>query len=48
MNLLYLNTWKDQLRNLKDRFDGIKFMHVHMNFNTEAYTLSKRALDYRT
>jgi hypothetical protein len=48
LNLLYLNTWKDQIRRLKDKFDGIKFMHVHRKFNTEADTLSKKALDCPT
>jgi hypothetical protein len=33
LNLLYLNTWKDQIKSLKDKFDGIKFMHVHRKFN---------------
>jgi ribonuclease HI len=48
LNLLYLNTWKDKIRRLKYNFDGIKFMHVHRKFNFEAYSLSKKALDYST
>jgi hypothetical protein len=33
-------------RDFKDSFDGIKYMHVHKKFNFEAYSLSKKALDY--
>jgi len=33
LNLLYLNNWKDQIRNLKSSFDGINFIHVHTAYN---------------
>jgi hypothetical protein len=46
LNLLYLISWKDKIRRLKDKFDGIKFMHVHRKFNSEADSLSKKALNY--
>jgi ribonuclease HI len=45
LNLIYLNAWKDKIRRLKDSFDGIKYMHVHRKFNSEADSLSKKALD---
>jgi len=44
--MLYLNNRKEQIRSLKEKFDGINFMHVHMEFNTAADTLSKKVLDY--
>jgi hypothetical protein len=44
LNLLYLNPWKSKITSLKDTFNGVKFMHVHRKFNTEADTLSKHAL----
>jgi hypothetical protein len=45
LNLRYLNAWKDKIKRLKDSFDGIKFMHVHRKFNSEANSLSKKAVD---
>jgi hypothetical protein len=48
LNLLYLNSWKDKIGRLKDKFDSIKFMHVHRKFNSEADTLSKKALKQPT
>jgi hypothetical protein len=48
LNLLYLNSWKDKIRRLKDKFDSIKFMHVHRKFNSEGDTLSKKALKQPT
>jgi hypothetical protein len=44
LNLIYLNYWKDKIRSLKDKFESIKFMHVHRQFNKVAYILSKKAL----
>jgi hypothetical protein len=48
LNLLYLNSWKDKIRRLKDKFDGIKFMHVHRKFNKDTDTLSKRVSNQPT
>ena len=45
INLLYLNNWKEQIKSLKAKFDGINFIHVHRAFNTVADTLSKKSLD---
>jgi len=46
LNLLYLNSWKSNITRLKDTFNGVKFMHLHKKFNTEADTLSKHALSF--
>jgi hypothetical protein len=48
LNLLYLNIWKNKIRRLNDSFDGIKLMHVHKKYNSEADSLSKKSLDYPT
>ena len=48
LNLIYLNSWKDNIRRLKDKFETIKFMHVHRQFNKEADILSKKALKENT
>jgi len=48
LNLLYLYSWKDKIERLKDKFDSIKFMHVHKKFNSEANNLSKKALKQPT
>jgi hypothetical protein len=44
LNLLYLNSWKDKIKRLKDKFDSIKFMHVQRKFNSKEDTLSKKDL----
>ena len=33
LNPLYLENWKDQIRNLKSSFDRINFIHVHTAYN---------------
>jgi hypothetical protein len=45
LNLLYLHSWKDQIKSLKTSFEEIQFMHIHREFNSEADKLSKKALD---
>jgi ribonuclease HI len=45
LNLLYLSSWKEHIRSLKEKFEEIKFMHVHRKYNTVADKLSKKALD---
>jgi ribonuclease HI len=45
LNILYLNNWKEQIRSLKEKFDGINFIHVHRAFNIVVDTLSKKALN---
>jgi ribonuclease HI len=45
LNLIYLHSWKEQIRCLKASFEGIHFMHIHREFNTVADQLSKKALD---
>jgi hypothetical protein len=48
LNLIYLKYWKDKIRSLKDKFESIKFMHVHREFNKVADNLSKKALKGNT
>jgi ribonuclease HI len=45
MNLMYLHSWKDRIKILKEKFEDIQFMHIHREFNTVADRLSKQALD---
>jgi hypothetical protein len=45
LNLIYLASWKEQIRCLKEKFEEIKFMHVHREYNTVADKLSKKALN---
>jgi hypothetical protein len=45
LNLMYLHSWKDRIKSLKEDFEDIHFMHIHREFNTMADQLSKLALD---
>jgi len=45
LNLIYLHSWKEQIRSLKAGFEDIHFMHIHREFNTMADQLSKKSLD---
>jgi len=42
MDLIYLHSWKEQIKCIKASFEGIHFMHIHKEFNTVAYQLSKK------
>jgi hypothetical protein len=45
LNLLYLSSWKEHIRCLKEKFEDIKSMHVQREYNTVADKLSKKVLD---
>jgi len=45
LNLIYLHNWKEQIRVLKATFEETHFMHIHREFNTIPYILSKKSLD---
>lgn len=44
LNIMILNSWKENILQLKSLFQTIHFMHVHRHFNGEVDHLSKEAL----
>jgi hypothetical protein len=44
LEILSLTPWKAKILDLKRHFTGIKCMHVHMQYNSEADSLSKKSL----
>ena len=43
LNMIYLHSWKEQIESLKASFEAIHFIHIHREFITVAYQLSKKA-----